>query len=748
MYHALFSDVVSTVLDSDEAYLLGDDHAAALHAFRALPDPAQLLFCRLIQRKPGRWIRTSTLEYAEIGDDMAPAVRLLANEPRLIESLAIGHDNPNDAAAELAPDVVEEEEGSNEPGSSTPLQDFLGVLTVDELRALASHLRLPVPAASRRRRPDLLSFVTTRASRLPPSTLREAISAAIPSLANDPPLIRISATALLHRLHLVYFRSPCEPGEPPILTTPLLAVIGRRRFPRFTCTRTAGVIWPTLEDLVEYETAERWVAQLQAALDATEETRALVGSEILPRWRAIVASGLAHVTGLPWFSRFCAGYPLTKCIELHIGHLSRARDHAVVVELCTELLNQSLFRQSKRGAWYSQLALSHHVHLKNLAAAHKACINGLEDPRVTRRADVWSMQKRLAWIQVSLRVPYREQRRFEEMELRAAQSVVFPATRVGGAFVKGMVIEEKDDGDGDPSAVVSRPKYKDPETGLRLLGVEDYALACYALEPNGGWKGVHTESGIVATLFGMLLFDEMFDDGVPGVFESQYQTAPLDLVSADHFYAARKPLIDAKLDRIRNAEAAAILTDVDERERERGTVVTGVQWTYPLEDLVVIAEGIGGAALASILLTLALDYPGRRSGMPDLVLWRSHPKPETVFSEVKGPGDVLSDRQRVWIDELLAVGLQVHVCHVVVAGQKQLQQQDEELVDVLDDEEDTVPASSSSSSSKPSRQARKSSSKAKTESTNDGTHPIKMKQKKRSSTLTDFFQPEPKRAKK
>ncbi len=32
--------------------------------------------------------------------------------------------------------------------------------------------------------------------------------------------------------------------------------------------------------------------------------------------------------------------------------------------------------------------------------------------------------------------------------------------------------------------------------------------------------------------------------------------------------------------------------------------------------------------------------------------------------EVKGPRDVLSPKQTVWIDQLLACGMQVEVCHV------------------------------------------------------------------------------------
>ena len=48
------------------------------------------------------------------------------------------------------------------------------------------------------------------------------------------------------------------------------------------------------------------------------------------------------------------------------------------------------------------------------------------------------------------------------------------------------------------------------------------------------------------------------------------------------------------------------------------------------------------------------------SGMPDLVVWRMEDK-VVRFVEVKGPGDRLSETQKVWIDVLLRAGIEVQV---------------------------------------------------------------------------------------
>lgn len=52
-------------------------------------------------------------------------------------------------------------------------------------------------------------------------------------------------------------------------------------------------------------------------------------------------------------------------------------------------------------------------------------------------------------------------------------------------------------------------------------GVEQLALQYYASE-GGCWQGVHTESGIWRTLFGILMWDVMFAD-VPNVFRTKFQ---------------------------------------------------------------------------------------------------------------------------------------------------------------------------------------------------------------------------------
>ncbi|MBA0648351.1 hypothetical protein Goklo_016095, partial [Gossypium klotzschianum] len=196
-------------------------------------------------------------------------------------------------------------------------------------------------------------------------------------------------------------------------------------------------------------------------------------------------------------------------------------------------------------------------------------------------------------------------------------------------------------------------------------GVEQLALQYYARE--GGWQGVHTESGIWMTIFGLLMWDILLSD-VPNVFRTRFQTAPLDM-ETDHFYLARKSLIEPQLQKIHDGLAEEIL--VTSWELHMGTACRGVNWDqHSLSDLRAAVSCIRGPCLASLCRHLAQDYGSWSSGMPDLLLWRFHGdyKGEAKLVEVKGPRDQLSEQQRAWLLLLMDCGFNAEVCKVSTTG--------------------------------------------------------------------------------
>jgi len=256
---------------------------------------------------------------------------------------------------------------------------------------------------------------------------------------------------------------------------------------------------------------------------------------------------------------------------------------------------------------------------------------------------------------------------------------------------------------------------------LADLSVEELAMRHY-LAQEGYDCGVHCEGAILRDLFGVLLFDELFDTSIEGAFVSEFQDGPLDLDSPS-FYQRRRDKLESRF------KSLAVLTteEVASQVRHRfallhGTLIRGVAWdryvgpcghfwkstecnidesrtnaevaaeagaasapaatieapsrsrtlwtagpSVPSEagTIAAVAAAIGGCALAHACRMLCQDYTS--AGLPDLLLW-SWPsdgkQPRARFVEVKSERDVLARRQRAWLAALRAGGAEAEVCHV------------------------------------------------------------------------------------
>lgn len=71
--------------------------------------------------------------------------------------------------------------------------------------------------------------------------------------------------------------------------------------------------------------------------------------------------------------------------------------------------------------------------------------------------------------------------------------------------------------------------------------------------------------------------------------------------------------------------------------------------------------------MSQICKIFSEEYGHRTGGMPDLCLWKcTDTEKRCLFSEIKGPGDRLSETQENWIDFLAGLGgtLEVELCHL------------------------------------------------------------------------------------
>ncbi|KDQ19745.1 hypothetical protein BOTBODRAFT_125157 [Botryobasidium botryosum FD-172 SS1] len=511
---------------------------------------------------------------------------------------------------------------------------------------------------------------------------------------------------LFQRLSLIFFRSTSIPTS-PILPL-LLSRTNKRSYPKYTATRTTE-IFTSREAFLAFESALELEASLDEGFEAlgrVEAAERAVGlwEGISEKWRVLVQEK-GDERRPPGLERFEEGHVLTRIVCKAAQAFGTLKQYEREMSVLEELLAQRRWRQGRRGAWYDRMALILMTHSggtpEKLADAMEVVIRGLEDP-LTHIVYRPGLQRRLTRLENRLKIPDDARhvcdgklktpditvisgRRIATVPLRAkrAGSLFGPILREGSvdllstqAFFtqarstpmsastfkdrsvsvlssKGAVSEQKTREAGKKSAWKGRDE---------VVSVEQLALEHYE---DQGFRGYHSEGRVVSTIFTLLFWSVLFAP-VPGAFETPYQTAPLDLAH-DTFFSARKNAIDDRLKDIKDGKARDILEEIDKRERGEnsgGTWVVGVNWDmFPREDLLEIVDCIGGEPLSVICRLLCEEYGHRRSGVPDLLIWKASTG-EARFVEVKGPGDTLMENQKVWIDVLLGASMPVEVCRV------------------------------------------------------------------------------------
>ncbi|EFJ10355.1 hypothetical protein SELMODRAFT_427181 [Selaginella moellendorffii] len=334
----------------------------------------------------------------------------------------------------------------------------------------------------------------------------------------------------------------------------------------------------------------------------------------------------------PFLARFSAAWVYATICTVAASFLEKERRYAEAINLLKQLLSMQ-YCPGRRGYWTLRLSIDLE-HLQRLEESLLVAENGLNDFNV-RGGDRIALQRRV------LRLG-KPPRRWKVPPYAALLKKKHKVVTIMGRPLN------------NANGMKSRFYGYDGQQ----CSVEDLALQYYAGEDGGGWKGVHSESGIWLTLFGLLMWDVIFSD-VPDVFQTPFQTAPLDLCT-DSFYPVRSSLIESRLQAIRDGGARQLVAET--WAEHYGTSCSGVNWEkYSLEDLQTITVCIGGPGLSVICKLLAEDHSNWTAGMPDLLLWKEK---EARLAEVKGPGDRLSEQQVAWFLILSDANVPVELCKV------------------------------------------------------------------------------------
>ncbi|KAF7917316.1 hypothetical protein BELL_0520g00040 [Botrytis elliptica] len=774
IYSDAFNLALETVLE-DEGHLFDEKEVEVFKQWRELDYEAQYLYVRLFLRKTSAWHRINRLGYHGDLTDVSAASKVLQSTRALPESTATVQVNP----AELGPpegtvlgDSLTFADSSEDQIKT--LDEALSLLNLDELKGLAKELKV-----QGKNKPDILKALRETSQRqaglgyvglkradsalksnptTPDGSILEEEDDSLDHVNRDVhflrkimaitgPCIRLSLPALnlFERVHLVFYRS--TEWTDKSLTTIILARISRRNFPSYIVSRSTN-IFPTRSTLLEFEASIRTQYRVDNILDShpgkSDLDQVLETFEaIYPRWKILLEEEQRKEDSIyesgegGYLRRFSPAWVYTRIVHKALYVLGRFKFYEKEYALLIELLSQKLFHSSRRGAWYQRKALLEEHYMYNLLPTPgikdleqrkrhwkrislKTCEQGLQD-RHCHTIYHYDLQKRIRKLEKTLKIPKREKHDFEHVLLSKPIETTIQGIQIKKSYLTPTTLRRKSSA---PNGFEERQRstktiwldeYESPSSPSEC-SVEQLTLSYYR---SLGFRGYHSEGGILRTLFAYLFFDILFLY-IPNVFQTEYQTCPLDL-HTESFYEARASEINHRIVEIENGMAAEIIRGVWEREGERKTCVVGLRWDFERKDLEGIVEAFG-SGLGKVMRVMAEEYRVRGGGVPDLFLWddgveeeaedeptkqepmkgklkeekdiknetpeeveeekkgsqvkneykngsqdtvKRRRKKEVLFVEVKSENDRLSDTQRLWIHVLLGAGIRVELCNVV-----------------------------------------------------------------------------------
>jgi len=561
-------------------------------------------------------------------------------------------------------------------------------------------------------------------------------------MAETGQCIRLSSAPhkLFERVHLVFYRS--TEWTEKSLTTIILARIARRNFPEYIVSRSSN-IFASRSLLLEFEASLRTQFRVDNVLEFngtptrdTLQTVLDIFEEVLPRWRVLLSEEQQKEDSIyfsgegAYLRRLSPAWVYTRIVHKasFVLGTGKFKEHAREHSILSELLSQRLFHASRRGSWYQRKALLEEHYMANLfpsptrspeedkkhwkRVALETCEQGLQD-NLVHLIYHYDLQKRITKLERALKIAKRFQHDFGHALLAKPAERTFSGIRIerpprpprlrrsGSSTMSNVAATTAAPASGTDSPPATLPRrgaktiWLDPLESLGECSVEAMCLSQYR---SLGYSGFHAEGGIVRTLFALLFYDVLFAY-VPNVFQTAYQTCPLDL-HTEGFVEARRSEVNARLAAIANGDGEVIIRQVWETQGERRTCVVGLDWNFELEDLCEIVKCAGGERLSTLCKVMAEEYAERGGGVPDLFLWKvfgkddkEESKPgnvstakseygEIVFAEVKSENDRLSDTQRLWIHVLTGAGIKVELCHAAAKEVRVLDSMDGALTKI------------------------------------------------------------------
>ncbi|KAM9275507.1 fanconi-associated nuclease 1 isoform 1-T3 [Morus bassanus] len=639
-----FLVVLRAVLENeDDVRLFDEQDMNIITKFCELSVGGQKLYVRLFQRKLN-WLKVNKIEYGEISMDLSPIIEELA-EARFLQTESELED----------------------------LCEGLDLLSAPELKTLAKIFHLPNPNGQKQQLVDDFLRLAKQRSIFSRSQagIGTVILKRVKDLAGKSVRVCKVPRAVFSRILLLFSLSESMEDEETgsagqgQLSTVLMVNMGRMVFPSYTVNRKTQV-FQDREDLIRYATAAHLSNDIATAMvnGNWEEANHLYMCA-KETWNELKNHpSVSYHRVLPEYLRhFTVGWVYTRILSQGVEILQRLHMYKEAVQELQTLLSQDVYCTDSRGRWWDRLALNLHQHLRNTKKAIDCIRKGLADPFV-RTGHRLSLYQRAVRIRDS---PSCKQFRclFHDLPVVTVEDVTH-------VTIKGKMCPQV----GMGKSVFLMEDIGDHEEGGEDLGVstvmcsvEELALTHY--RQNGFDQGIHGEGSTFITLYGILMWDIIFMDGIPDVFRNSYQMFPLDLYT-DSFYENRRDVIEARLQQLHTASSetlAKLIADIWTTQEGKAAALVSWGRFISLQQVQSLVSCLGGMFLSGVFRRLSKDLRHCRGGLPDLVVWRTHTN-HFKLVEVKGPNDRLSHKQIIWLSELKKLGATVEVCHVQAVGGK------------------------------------------------------------------------------
>ncbi|KAG1792211.1 uncharacterized protein HD556DRAFT_1432715 [Suillus plorans] len=400
--------------------------------------------------------------------------------------------------------------------------------------------------------------------------------------------------------------------------------------------------------------------------------------EVYPHWQALVKmkdeGGLEGEERGYGLERFESGHVLTRLVCKGAHALGILGEHEYELSVLESLLAQRRWRRGRRGRWHERRALILEKHVVRYDDALSACLDALKDddthivfrPKLDRRLTAlekklkvepadrhtseWNLQPLVLVSIEGVRVRHRAGSLKLDRSGRNINDNAKPKVSITQAGDITKFLSPKKPGvtkvDATPVSIKAEARERKEEKGKSIwvgrdnleVNVETLALQWYE---DQGFKGIHSETRIITTLFGILFWDIIFLP-IPGAFETPFQTAPLD-IAEDAFYHARRDPIETRLKELEDGRGEEIVNRVEAEHRARKTWCVGVDWELVEEgEIVKIVRIMLGAVPA-----VQISFCGMR---------------------IQENASSSRLRAQLWIDVLLRAGTAVELCSVYEQG--------------------------------------------------------------------------------